>query len=54
MNATVESPPLRRVLVLRLDVFERNGEVDEVEVELLNAPELELVLSNVLGLSRIT
>ena len=50
VNTAVESPPLRRVLVLRLDVLKGDGEVDEVKVEVVDAPELELVLGDLLGL----
>ena len=49
MNLAVQAPPLRRVLVLDLDEFKRDREVHEVEVEILNTPETELVLRNLLG-----
>lgn len=43
VDLAVETPPLRRVLGLNGNILEGDGEVDEVEVEVINAPELELV-----------
>lgn len=51
VNLAVQSPPLRRILHARFDVLEGDGEVDEEEIEVVNAPELELVLSQLLSLS---
>ena len=51
MDCAIESPPLRRVLGRGLNVLEGDGEVDEEEIEVVNAPELELVLGNGLGLN---
>lgn len=48
VNLAIQSPPLRWVLVLGLHVFEGDGEVDEVQVEVVDAPELELVLGDLL------
>jgi hypothetical protein len=53
VDATVRRvPPLRRELVLDGDVFERDREVHEQEVELFEAPELELVLGELLDVLR--
>lgn len=46
----IQTPPLRRVLVLGLHVLKRDGEVDEVKIEVVNAPELELILGDLLGI----
>jgi hypothetical protein len=40
------SPPFRRVALCGVDVLERNGEVDEEEIEIVNSPEFELVASH--------
>ena len=40
----VISPPFGRVAVARVDVLERDREVDEEEVEIVNSPETELLL----------
>lgn len=45
MDLAIQTPPLRRVLGGGLDVLERDGEVNEEEIEVLDTPELELVLS---------
>lgn len=39
------SPPFGRVALCGVDVLERNGEVNEEEVEIFNPPEFELVAS---------
>ena len=46
----VEAPPLGRVLVLRVNVLEADGEVHEEEVKVVDAPEPELLLREDLGL----
>ena len=48
MNLAVQTPPLRGVLVLGINVLERDGEVHVVEIEVINAPEGQLVLGNLL------
>ena len=50
MNFSIETPPLRRVLNGRLNVLERDGEVDEEKIEVINPPELELVFRKLLSL----
>jgi hypothetical protein len=42
--------PTGRVACLGVDVLEGDGEVDEVEVEVVNAPVLELLLADGLDL----
>ena len=39
------SPPFGRVALCGVDVLERNGEVDEEEIEIVDPPEFELVAS---------
>ena len=39
------SPPFGRVALCGVDVLERNGEVDEEKIEIVDAPEFELVAS---------
>lgn len=53
VNPTVKSPPLRRVLCRDVDVLKGNGEVDEIEIEVLKTPKAELVLGELLGLQRV-
>lgn len=50
MDLAVQAPPFGRVLVLGLDVLKGDREVHEVEVEVVDAPELELVAGDLLGL----
>ena len=50
MNSAVESPPFRRVFVFDIHILEGDGEVNKVEVEVVNAPKIELVLDKLLGL----
>ena len=50
MDLSVKSPPLGRVFVLDVDILEGDGEVDEEKIEVVDAPELELVFGNGLGL----
>ena len=52
VDLAVKSPPLRRVLSINWNIFEGDGEVNEVEVEVLNAPELELVPDELVGLTQ--
>lgn len=42
----IKSPPLWRVLVLGLNILEGDGEVNEVQIEVVYAPELELVFGD--------
>ena len=50
VDLAVKSPPFLRELLLGGNVLEGDGEVDEVKVEVLDAPELELVVAELLGL----
>ena len=49
MDLAVQSPPFRRVLGLDGNILEGDGEVHEEEVEVVEAPELELVLDELMG-----
>ena len=40
------SPPFRRVALRGVHVLERNGEVDEEEIEIVYSPEFELIASH--------
>ena len=53
MAFSVQSPPLRWVLHARFDVLEGDGEVNEEEIEVVDAPKLELVLRQLLSLCRV-
>ena len=44
MNLAVIAKPLRWVAVAGIDVRERDGEVNEVEIEVVKAPVTELFL----------
>ena len=44
MDLLVIAPPLGRVPVVGVDVFERDGEVHEEEVKVIDPPEAELLL----------
>lgn len=44
VDLLVITPPLGRVTVVRVDILERDGEVHEEEVEVVDAPETELLL----------
>ena len=46
VDLAVQAPPLRRVLVLRVDVFQGNREMHQEKIEVLDAPEPKLVLRN--------
>lgn len=46
VDLAVIAPPLGRVPVAGVDILERNGEVHEEEVEVIDAPETELLLRN--------
>jgi hypothetical protein len=44
VNLAIIAKPLRGVTVVRVDVCKCNREVDEEEVEVINAPQVQLVL----------
>ena len=48
VNLAVQAPPLRRVLVLRVDVFQGNREMHQEKIEVLDAPKPKLMLRNFL------
>jgi hypothetical protein len=50
VDLAVESPPFRGILRIDRNILERDREVNEVEVEVINAPELELVPDELVGL----
>lgn len=50
VNLAVQSPPFGRVLVFGLDVLERDREVDEIEIKIVNAPEAKLFLGSLFDL----
>ena len=50
MDLAIESPPLLRELHLGVDVLNGNGEVDKVQVKVVQTPELEGVLAALLDL----
>ena len=54
MNLAIYSPPLLGELHLRVDVFNRNGEVDEVQVEVFQAPEVKRVFAALFNLSPVS
>ena len=43
MRLLCVSPPFRRVAFRGVHILERNGEVDEEEIEIVDSPEFELV-----------
>lgn len=52
MNLAIVTPPFGGIPVSRVDVLERNREVNKEEVEVFNAPEIKLLASKSLGLLR--
>lgn len=44
VHLLVIAPPLRGVTVRRVNILERDGEVDEEEIKVVNPPEAELLL----------
>ena len=50
MDFAIKAPPLRRVLVFGVNILEGNWEVHQEQIKVLDAPQLELVLGDLLGL----
>ena len=50
VNLSVKSPPFRRVLVIWVNVLESDGEMDQIQIEILDAPQVKLLLGNRLNL----
>jgi hypothetical protein len=46
MNPSIKTPPFWRVLLFWLNVFESNGEVDKEKIEIVQAPEAELLFGD--------
>ena len=46
MDFAIQAPPLRWVLVLRVDVFQGNWEMHQEKIEVFDAPKSKLVLRN--------
>jgi hypothetical protein len=52
LNTARRVPPLGRELLLDGNILERHREVHEEEIELVEAPELELILGHLLDMLR--
>lgn len=50
VDIAVKSPPLRGVLCVDRDILEGDGEVNKIEIEVVDAPELELMPDELVSL----
>ena len=50
VHFAIVTEPLRRVTMVRINVFQGDGEVDQEEVEIVNTPEVKLFLGNLFHL----